>query len=181
MLFAVIAVVLIIKLGSVLGQRTGFQQPLEGVRDVSEIPVEQKIRKLRDDGTGIVQLQVVDPSFDPDGFIDGSKQAFKAILVAFHTQDAMTLKKLLSVTVYKDFVSAFSDKPDEGFNPESIKVKSSSILRARVEGHSAYVTVKFESEQPDADGKSKMVTDTWTFSRNVRSQDPNWFLVTTGA
>ncbi len=181
MLFAVVAVVLIIKLGSVLGQRTGFQQPLEGVRDVSEIPDEQKIRKLRDDGTGVMHLQISDPSFDPDGFIEGSKQAFKAILVAFHTQDAMTLKKLLSVTVYKDFVSAFSENPDENFKPESIKVKSSSILKARVEGHSAYVTVKFESTQPDADGKSKPVTDTWTFSRNIRSQDPNWFLVTTGA
>ena len=64
-------------------------------------------------------------------------------------------------------------------------------MEAGLRGRDAAVTVKFVSEQVnatrDADGqvvegdpnKVEVVTDIWTFTRNTRSRDPNWFLAET--
>ena len=62
-----------------------------------------------------------------------------------------------------------------------------------MDGPTAIVTVKYVSEQinvtRDAEGKVvegnpdriAEATDIWTFSRNTRSDDPNWILVATDA
>ena len=62
-----------------------------------------------------------------------------------------------------------------------------------LEGKTAFVTVKFVSEQinvtknaegevVDGDsGNVTSVTDIWAFARNTRSRDPNWTLVATGS
>lgn len=58
-------------------------------------------------------------------------------------------------------------------------------------GHKAQVTVRFKSEQinvvRDADGNEvdtgpaavETLTDIWTFERDTRSADPNWYLIAT--
>ena len=70
-------------------------------------------------------------------------------------------------------------------------LKSSEIVDARMEGRTAFVTIKFQSTQinvvRDADGEvtegdpetAIEVTDLWTFARNTRATDPNWTLVET--
>ena len=62
---------------------------------------------------------------------------------------------------------------------------------ADLEGSTAKVTIRFVSEQVNvtkaADGqvvdgdpnKVVIITDIWTFARDVRSGDPNWMLVET--
>ncbi|MEE1561778.1 MAG: Tim44/TimA family putative adaptor protein, partial [Alphaproteobacteria bacterium] len=65
------------------------------------------------------------------------------------------------------------------------------ILEAGLDGRIATLTVKFVSEQIsvtcDAEGEVidgdpehiVQMIDIWTFSRNLRSRDPNWTLVET--
>ena len=70
------------------------------------------------------------------------------------------------------------------------------IDEARMEGSTAYVTVRFVSEQVnvtrDASGRPvegsatdeeapRSIVDLWTFARNLRSKDPTWLLVATRA
>jgi hypothetical protein len=70
-------------------------------------------------------------------------------------------------------------------------IRTAEIIDARMQGRDAFVTVKFVSEQVnatrDADGavvegdpnKVETITDLWTFTRNTRARDPNWFLAET--
>jgi predicted lipid-binding transport protein (Tim44 family) len=72
-----------------------------------------------------------------------------------------------------------------------IGIRTAEIIDARMQGRDAFVTVKFVSEQVnatrDADGavvegdpnKVETITDLWTFTRNTRARDPNWFLAET--
>ena len=60
-----------------------------------------------------------------------------------------------------------------------------------MDGRTAFVTVKFVSEQinltGDKDGNVvegdpghvAEITDIWTFARNTRARDPNWALIET--
>ncbi len=62
---------------------------------------------------------------------------------------------------------------------------------AELQGRTAFVTIKFISEQVnvvrDSDGEvvegdpnhGTKITDIWTFARNTRSRDPDWTLVAT--
>ena len=73
------------------------------------------------------------------------------------------------------------------------RLQEPEITEARMDGRTAYITIKFISGQVtvtrDAEGKilegdpERPVehTDHWTFARNTRSSDPNWILVGTGA
>ncbi|MDH3475863.1 MAG: Tim44/TimA family putative adaptor protein, partial [Rhodospirillales bacterium] len=72
-----------------------------------------------------------------------------------------------------------------------VGVKEAEIIEAELQGKTAFVTVKFVSEQVNVtrnavgevvDGDPNHVaaiTDIWTFARNTRSRDPNWTLVAT--
>ena len=72
-----------------------------------------------------------------------------------------------------------------------VGVNDSEIIEAELQGRTAFVTVKFVSEQinvtRDTEGNVvdgdpntvSSITDIWTFARNTRSRDPNWTLVAT--
>ncbi len=72
-----------------------------------------------------------------------------------------------------------------------VGIKEASLVETELQGRTAFVTVKFVSEQinvmTDEDGAEvdgdrnqvTTVTDLWTFARNMRSRDPNWTLVAT--
>jgi len=72
-----------------------------------------------------------------------------------------------------------------------IGIKRADIIEARVEERTAFITIKFVSEQINVtrdgegvavDGDPDHVTevvDIWTFMRDVRSRNPNWVLVET--
>ena len=70
-------------------------------------------------------------------------------------------------------------------------IKAVELVDGEVENDTALATVKFVSDQTNVtraadggvvDGNPDRVvekTDLWTFSRAVRSRDPNWTLVAT--
>lgn len=144
-------------------------------------------------GPGLTQIKLADPLFDPDGFVEGSKAAFEMILGAFTEGDEETLRQLLSDEVFENFRTAIKAREDAGQRLEEtlVGLDSAEIVEARMENSYAYVGVKFESQQVhalyDSDGrviegdpnKVTRITDLWVFSRNTRSNDPNWVLVET--
>lgn len=144
---------------------------------------------------GLNRIAAADPRFDAGGFLSGARAAFEMIVQAFASADLDTLKRLLSPTVYEDFAAAIAGRAAESHTQDTtlIGIKSVDPMAAGLVDHEAQVTVKIVSEQvnvtKDAEGRViegdpnyvAEVTDIWTFSREVGSRDPNWFLSATSA
>jgi predicted lipid-binding transport protein (Tim44 family) len=141
----------------------------------------------------LTQIRLADPSFDPARFAEGARGAFEMIVSAFAQGDTATLRPLLADDVYDNFAAAIRGRQEAKQTLETtlISIKAADIVEARMEARTAFVTVKFTSEQVNVtrnaagevvDGdpnRVTIVTDVWTFARNTRSTDPNWALVQT--
>ena len=223
-----IAVFIFIRLRSVLGTRTGHQNPPNKTHsrkqktdeqnqasndNVVTLPNRGKSKESEEDAADIYseidliakessqlnqelrELKDADTSFDPGKFIQGSKMAYEMIVTAFADGDKKTLKNLLSREVFEGFSSAIKQRHEEGFIVQSsfVGVDDAQITAAETNKKTANITVRFVSQIISAtydkddnliDGDSKEITeviDLWTFSRDMRSRDPNWKLVATEA
>lgn len=141
----------------------------------------------------LARLRIADPSFEPQSFLEGARKAFEMIVAAFAQGDSATLRPLLSDDVFENFSSAIRARQAARQTLETtlVSLDSASIIEARLEGRTAFVTVKFVSQQINVtlnaaneivDGDPKQIavlTDIWTFGRSTRSRDPNWALVQT--
>jgi predicted lipid-binding transport protein (Tim44 family) len=216
--FALVAGFLILRLRSVLGRRTGNESqerwtprlpprggpagPAPADRASAEKVTVLPPRPTPAAAAGasatpldaaLAQIRQADSAFDPPRFLEGAKSAFDMIVSAFAQGDTATLRPLLANDVFDNFAAAIKGRHDAKQTLETtlIGIKSADILEARMEGRSAFVTVKFVSEQVNVtrnaggeivDGDPNHVatiTDVWTFARNTRSSDPNWALVQT--
>jgi predicted lipid-binding transport protein (Tim44 family) len=207
LIFAAIAVFVIIKLRSVLGTRTGYEKkrdpfapaetrdkvvPLPDRRQEAPAPGEARQQPM--DG-GVAAIRRADPSFDPDRFLDGAKMAFEMIVNAFAKGDEAALQPLLAPNVYESFAADIKRRRDAGETRETTlaAIRSVQLRDARLEGREARVSVVIVSDQTnvirdragnivEGDPKTpETVSDHWTFARDTRSRDPNWQLVETAA
>jgi predicted lipid-binding transport protein (Tim44 family) len=207
LIFAAIAVFVILKLRSVLGTRTGFEKkndpfapadnrdkviPLPDRRQ-QEAPAMGEPKPAMDAGAAAIRR--ADPSFDPERFVDGAKMAFEMIVTAFAKGDEKALEPLLAPNVFESFVADIRRRRESGETRETsvAGIRQARIHEARLEGREARVTVLIVSEQInvtrdrsgnviDGDPKTaETVSDLWTFARDTRSRDPNWQLVETAA
>lgn len=142
---------------------------------------------------GLTQIKLADREFDPETFLGGATAAFEMIINAFAAGDTKTLRPLLADDVYRDFAGAIETREanKERLETTVIGLESKEIIEAELQGRTAFVTIKFVSEQinvtRDAEGNVvdgdpnhvTQITDIWTFARNTRSRDPNWTLVAT--
>lgn len=208
--FAGLAIFVIYKLGTVLGQRTGKERPPSEVfrpadqndgDKVVQLPGRQDKPSIDapapvDDtpvGRGVAAIRQADPDFDDQAFLEGARGAFEMVLNAFAEGDGKTLKMLLSDEVYQNFAAAIREREKAGEKLEEtlVGIDKATLVDARLDGRTAFVSVEFRSKQitalVDAEGKviegdpNTMVdvVDIWTFSRDTRSKDPNWVLVET--
>lgn len=223
--FAVVAAVLVYRLRSVLGKRTGHEPPprqhepfppppSDAARDnVVTLPERQRAGERADDRGearddivdapalggksdlhgGIARIKAADPNFDPDGFLEGAGAAFESVVAAYAQGDSKTLRALLNKEMFESFMAAIEERRERGETHETtiVAVRGADIVDASLQGRTAYVTVKFVTEQINVtrdkvgtviDGdasKAIEITDIWTFARTVRSSDPNWLLVKT--
>lgn len=145
-------------------------------------------------GQGILDIQLADRNFNPAQFLGGAKQAYEMIVTAFAEGNRRDLRSLLSDEVFDDFDRAIRAREDAGQRVEStfIGIEDAAIAGAELNsGRYAEVTVKFVSEMitvtKNSDGAviegdpttARKVTDIWTFSRDTKSADPNWVLIST--
>ena len=142
---------------------------------------------------GIADMRAHDPRFDLKEFVAGARAAFEMIVQGFAEGDRKTLKELLSSEVYDYFDGAMRDRESRNEILENtlIRIVSVDATEAEVEHGIASITVKIVSEQvnvtKNAAGETVSgnanhiaeVSDIWTFSRDLRSRDPNWKLVAT--
>jgi predicted lipid-binding transport protein (Tim44 family) len=144
-------------------------------------------------GIGLNEIRSFDATFTTQEFVSGGRIAFEHILGAYAAGNSDVLKPLLSNEVFANFDQAICARGNAGETMEEtlISIKSADVVEAYMEDTVAYITVKFISEQVHAirnkdgeviDGDPSNVTeaaDFWTFSHDMKVQDPNWILVAT--
>lgn len=169
--------------------------PASEKADASFEPAEPADTAVSDDpvAAGLTQIKIADSSFESQHFLEGARAAFEMIVQAYAAGDVKTLRNMLNDEVYDRFSGAVADRDKAGETLETtlIGIKTADILEARVDGRTAFITVKFLSEQVNVtrgkdgavvDGDPNhvaQIVDIWTFARNTRARDPNWTLVET--
>ena len=168
-LFAMVAAFLVLRLRSVLGKRTGHEQPRqdpmsqrnqdsEAEGNVVEMPNRNRgagfapLADLDPDDpltAGIMNIRAADDTFDPGGFADGARGAFEMIVQGFAAGDRDSLQMLLADDVYENFEAAINerDEAEETLESTIIGIKSADVIEAGMDRQNAMVTVKFVSEQ----------------------------------
>lgn len=140
-----------------------------------------------------VQEKPAEESLNKDRFLQGAEIAFRQIVQAYSDGDIKVLKKLLDGPLLETFEDAINKRKKAKQSLEILvpRIVTAEILDKREEKKTAYVTVRFVSEQclvtRNAKGKVVQgdpdryieVTDIWTFARPVNSTNPNWMLVAT--
>ena len=198
LIFAVIAVLLVLRLRSVLGQKTGYEDQSRGKETAERfeqkpIPIRPDLQDATNDGHGMDALRRAEPSFSEAQFLDGARAAFGIILSAYAEGDIAQLKRLLSYDLLQSFTQSIQQRASDG-EALSITIEDIShvsILNAQVFDNIASVTVDFHSTQTrmitdeggnviedDGTGKLELV-DIWTFERDLTLSDPNWKLAET--
>lgn len=142
---------------------------------------------------GLEEIAGADSLFDVAHFVTGAKMAFETVVNAYARGDRTLLKPLLSPKLYGDFDAAITAREAAGHvSATDIRgIKAVRIVAARLAGAMAYITVDFDVEQTSVtrdgagavvEGNPEAVTevdDIWTFTRDVRSTDPNWIIIET--
>jgi len=127
--------------------------------------------------------------------LKGAKIAYETIITDFSDSDnrLTNSKPLLGKKIYDQFKLALADREVKGHFAEItfIGINSALIKEHKIVENDLEVTVEFVSELitciKDKDKKIisgdpekiKKVYDTWKFSKDTRSINPNWLLIDT--
>tara|TARA_B100001029_G_scaffold36473_1_gene27874 strand:+ start:1678 stop:2271 length:594 start_codon:yes stop_codon:yes gene_type:complete len=182
-LLAMIAGFIFLRLRGILGKRTGF---------------EGKIREeFNKEFTNNVTKKNIDrENFDDAAkkdFLNGAKIAYETIITDFSDNDNKLTdsKPLISKKIYDQFNQALQDRSKRGHYAEITFIGVNSaiikehknidqILKVTVDFVSEVITCIKDKNKNIISGdpkKIKKIHDTWVFSRDIRSNNPNWQLV----
>lgn len=143
---------------------------------------------------GLKEIFEADNSFNMQDFIAGAKYAFEMIVIAYSKGNLRELKTLLSPKLYSGFEKAINEREQLGRKEETKieKIVSAKITEAHLGGTMAYITVEYDVEkntivkdqegtviENTKDSAGDDTLDIWTFTRDIRTDDPNWILIST--
>src|SRR5210317_131935 len=185
-LLAMIAGFIFLRLRGILGKRTGFDG--KSAAQFEEILKNVKIEKK------IKSNEIFDESAQKE-FLKGAKIAYETIITDFSDNDNKLIasKPLLSKKIHNQFEEALKERSKRGhfaeitfigINSATIKEhkKIDKILNVTVDFVSEVITCIKDKDKKVISGdpeKIKKIYDTWVFSRDTRSNNPNWQLVDT--
>ena len=184
-LLAMIAGFIFLRLRGILGKKSGFEDKMSA-SFAHDFPSETAKKPLNE--------KTFDENAKKD-FLTGAKIAYETIITSFSSGNLKGVKQLLDKKVYEQFDEAIKSRNASGEVSETTFIGISSAEIKNHENKKGFleVTVSFVSEiiscVKDKDNKIlsgdpkkiKKVFDTWTFSKEVNSKNPNWLLVSTEA
>ena len=183
-LLAMIAGFIFLRLRGILGKRTGFEGKAPSqFKEVLKTVNQDKPKKINE-------------NFDEEAkkeFLKGAKIAYETVITDFSDNDnkITTSKPLLNGKIFNQFNQALKERSSRGHYAEItfIGVNSAKIKEHKRIGNILNVTVDFiaevitcirDKEKKIISGdpeKVKKIYDTWVFSRDTTSSNPNWQLV----
>jgi predicted lipid-binding transport protein (Tim44 family) len=185
-LLAMIAGFIFLRLRGILGKRTGFEgkAPTQFDKILKEAVVKQAPKKV----------DVFNDEAQKE-FLKGARIAYETIITDFSDNDnkITTSKPLLNKDIYNQFNEALKERNSRGhfaeitfigINSADIKEhkKVDNILNVTVDFIAEVITCIKDKNQKIISGdpkKIKKIYDTWVFSRDITSANPNWQLVNT--
>ena len=185
-LLAMIAGFIFLRLRGILGKRSGFDA--KTTAQFEEVINNANINKKSKN------TDVFDEEAQKE-FLKGAKLAYETIITDFSDNDnkLTTSKPLLSKKIYEQFNEALKERNNKGLSAEITFIginsadikehnKTNNILQVTVDFVSEVITCIKDKEKKIVSGdpeKIKKIYDTWVFSRDTRSNNPNWQLVET--
>ena len=183
-LLAMIAGFIFLRLRGILGKRTGFEgKPPSQLKEVLKTVNQDHLKKVNDKFDDEAQKE----------FLKGAKIAYETVITDFSDNDnkITTSRPLLNGEIYNQFNDALKERSSRGHFAEItfIGINSAKIKEHKKIGNILNVTVDFIAEVitciKDKDKKIisgdpekiKKIYDTWVFSRDITSTNPNWQLV----
>ena len=209
LVLAGIAVFLILRLKNVLGTRDGFepgpsQKPMPDRRPQRDFEVieggpDLDITDHVDEGSpqaeALAEMKRLEPSFSVSEFLGGARGAYEMIVMGYENGDLDAIQPYLAEDIYESFVDGVAAREDQGLTIEAnfIGVREIKLVDATLDNETgdADLTIRFIGELTSAVKNSegeiiegsttevKRQKDTWTFSRQMGTDDPNWLLVST--
>jgi len=183
-LLAMIAGFIFLRLRGILGKRTGFEgkAPPQFEEILKNVQLDKNLKELQ--------------SFDEKAkkeFLSGAKIAYETIITDFSDNDnkITTSKPLLSNKIFDQFNDALKERSAKGHYAEITFIgvnsaiikehkKNNNILQVTVDFVGEVITCIRDKEKKIISGnpeKIKKIYDTWVFSRDMKSTNPNWQLV----
>jgi len=182
-LLAMIAGFIFLRLRGILGKKSGFEDKMP-TSFPHEFPNEAPKKTINEN--------TFDESAQKD-FIKGAKIAYENIVTSFSSGNLKNVKELLDKKVYNQFDEAIKSRNANGQISETTFIGINSAEIKNHENNKGFleVTVNFVSEiiscVKDKNNniltgdpkKIKKVFDTWKFSKQINSTNPNWLLIDT--
>ena len=185
-LLAMIAGFIFLRLRGILGKRTGFEGKTPA--QLKEVLKNIKVEQPRNSN------QTFDTAAQEE-FLKGAKIAYETIITDFSDNDnkITTSRTLLNGQIYSQFNEALKERSSRGHFAEItfIGINSAEIKEHKKIGNILNVTVDFiaevitcirDKEKKIVSGdpeRIKKIYDTWVFSKDITSANPNWQLVNT--
>lgn len=208
-ILAMVFLFVALRLWSVLGRRTGHEQPVAKPIETPGRPSTTITAQGADSSAlgqaladpliepgavaGVRAISEADREFDAARFVEGAQAAYRMILEAFWRGDEEELSRLTDDDVRDAFGQAIAARREAGHVVDNrlVSIERAVIDKARLSGSMAHVTVRFDADiaavtrneagEVVAGSMTDAVPthDVWTFSRHVGASDPNWILVET--
>ena len=179
-----IAGFIFLRLRGILGKRTGYEgkEPTKFDKILKEAVVSKSSKKE----------EIFDDKAQKE-FLSGAKIAYETIITDFSDNDnkLTTSKPLLNKETYNQFNEALIERNSKGHYAEITFIgvnsaiikehkKIDKILNVTVEFIAEVITCIKDKDKKIISGdpeKIKKIYDTWVFSRDTMSANPNWQLV----
>ena len=210
LVLAGIAIFLVLRLKNVLGTREGFEKPplqesspskknrdfrvIDGGEDTD---ITDNIDKKSPSADALARMKKVDNGFLVNEFLSGARSAYEMILMAFENGNLKEVEVFLDADVQDAFQQVINTRAEkklkvvaEFYGIRELSLKSADFyektkiaeLSVAFTGELSSVVKNEEGEIIEGDAKQvKRQKDTWTFSRDLSSTDPNWLLVATSS
>ena len=165
-ILALVALFIGLRLYSVLGERTGHEQPIVKPADPeADARIEPRaptahglvpaaasdandLAYLPTAGPGVRALLAADPSFDVARFLEGAQAAYRLILESFWKGDLETMRPHVDGHIYDAFSGAVEQRATDGLVLDNrlVAIEQAVIAGAEVDRKVALVTVRFEAD-----------------------------------
>ena len=164
-ILALVALFIGLRLYSVLGERTGHEQPIlkpadpeadtrieprAAARTSASVPASEpdELAYLPMAGPGVRALLAADPTFDVGRFLEGSKAAYRMILESFWKGDIEAMRPYVDGHVFETFAAAVEQRSKEGLVLDNrlVSIDQALIAASELERNVALVTVRFEAD-----------------------------------
>lgn len=202
--YAAVAAILFVMLFRVLGTRQegDITRPNPFAESYSKTPEAQGLTAVPSSSTPLsdsapaqvmFQIALIDKRFDAKTFLTNAQTAYKMVVEAYGKGDRRMLADLLSPPVLDTFMGAIAAREARG-ERQDLSVQSiahADIKHAALNGQTARITATFTADHirvtrnnlgdiiDGTEERTVRVIDVWTFERDLKSNDPRWWVVET--